>query len=118
MQCSNYWPISILPIFSKILERVMLNRLMGFLGKYDIFFKHQFGFQKRKSTFGVPQGSVLGPLLFLIYINDIYLSASEISFHLFADDTCLFYSSKSYGKLENVLNCSIDNIANWLRANK
>ena len=43
---------------------------------------------------GVPQGRVLGPLLFLITINDIYLSAPEISFHLFADDTCLFYANK------------------------
>ena len=61
---------------------------------------------------------VLGPLFFLIYINEINLSASEISFHLFADNTYLFYSNKAYGKLENVLNCSLDNIANWLRANK
>ena len=43
---------------------------------------------------GVPQGRVLGPLLFLIYINNIYLSAPEVSFHLFADDTCLIYANK------------------------
>ena len=67
---------------------------------------------------GVPQGSILGPLLFLIYVNDIYLSALEISFHLFADDTCLFYTNKSYSKLENILNCSVGNIVNWLKANK
>ena len=60
----------------------------------------------------------IGPFLFLIYINDIYLSAPEISFHLFADNTCLSYANKSYSKLENILNCSLDNIANWLRANK
>ena len=59
-----------------------------------------------------------GYYYFLIYINDIYLSATEIAFHLFADDTYLFYSNISYGKLENVLNPSLENIANWLRTNK
>ena len=50
MQCSNYKSISILPIFSKILEKVMKNRLMGYLGKYDMLFKKNFGFQTGKST--------------------------------------------------------------------
>ena len=67
---------------------------------------------------GVPQGRVLGPLLFLISINDIYLSAPEISFHLFADDTCLFYANKSYSKLENILKCSLCILVNWLKAKK
>ena len=67
---------------------------------------------------GVTQGSVLGPLLFLIYINDIYKSAPKVCFHLFADDTCLFYSNKSYKKLEIEVNIPLDNIASWLEANK
>ena len=50
MQCSNYQPISTLPIFRKIVEKVRLKILIGYLEKYDILFKHQFGFQKGKST--------------------------------------------------------------------
>ena len=50
MLCSNYRPIFILPIFSKIVERFMHNRLMGYLEKNDMLFKHQLRFQKVKST--------------------------------------------------------------------
>ena len=50
---------------------------------------------------GVPQGSVLGSLLLLIYINDIYKSAPKVCFHSFADDTRLFYSKKSCKKNGN-----------------
>ena len=69
-------------------------------------------------TSGVPQGSVLGPTLFLIYINDIYTSATNVSFHLYADDTCLFYSNKNLKTLETNVNVARNNIPNWLKANK
>ena len=197
--CSNYRPISTLPIFSKILEKLMHKRLTSFLEKYEILFKHQYGFQKGKSTehaiidlhsniikpiekkekacaifldfvkafdtvnhkillkkieyigirdiqlqwfdsnlsnrqqcvklgqdisdfktvkCGVPQGSVLRPLFFLIFINDIYISTSKVSFYLFADGTCLFYSNKDYKKVEKDINNALENITNWLKANK
>ena len=48
---SNYRPVSILPVFSKILERVMYNRLIKFLKKYDILYRYQFGFRDNHSTY-------------------------------------------------------------------
>ena len=69
-------------------------------------------------TCGVPQGSVLGPLLFLLYINDFSSSAEGIEFHLFADDSNLFYSHRNLHSLEEKLNHELNNINEWLRANK
>ena len=66
-------------------------------------------------TYGV-QGSVVGPLLFLIYINDKH--ASALSFHIFADDTCLFYCDKNLKTLETNVNVALSNISNWLKASK
>ena len=49
-EMSNYRPISLLPIFSKILEKLMYSRIIKFIEKYNILYKTQFGFQKGMST--------------------------------------------------------------------
>ena len=197
-ELGNYRPISVLPCFSKILERIMYNRLYNHLVKNKILRSKQFGFQKGHSTehaiihlidqiinnfenneytlgvfidlskafdtvdhkillkklnlygingsnihwfenyltnrkqfltfndkntpfanitCGVPQGSILGPLLFLIYVNDL-CSASNILDPMFADDTNLFYSHQNISSLFMTVNNELDKIGEWFKANK
>ena len=65
---------------------------------------------------GVPQGSVLGPLLFLIFINDIP-HASELGTWLFADDTALVLAASNLVLLQEKMNIEVDKIQDWLLAN-
>ena len=66
---------------------------------------------------GVPQGSILGPLLFLIYINDM-LMAVKCNLFLYADDTCLVFQSKNVKDIEKQLNEDFAHICDWSVDNK
>ena len=68
--------------------------------------------------YGVPQGSVLGPLLFLIYINDLNVAVKHSVTHHFADDTNFLYVSKSLKKIQKYINLDLRYVCNWLKANK
>ena len=68
--------------------------------------------------YGVPQGSVLGPLLFIIYINDLPNALIHSESTLFADDTFLLFSSSSLKKIERCLNIDLKRLFKWLCANK
>ena len=67
---------------------------------------------------GVPQGSLLGPLLFLIFINDLPSCFNKCSVHLYADDTVIFYADKNVSNIQKVLNEELRSLDIWMRCNK
>ena len=73
--------------------------------------------EKRNLTCGIPQGSVLGPLLFILYINDLHRATSFLTY-LFADDTSFQMSSPSLNNLILMSNAELEKVAKWFASNK
>lgn len=69
-------------------------------------------------SYGVPQGSVLGPLLFIIYTNDLYNSLKFSKAILFADDTTIYVTGSHLQRLCMMLNSDLTELADWFKANK
>ena len=196
---SNYRPIAILPLFSKIFEKFFTNRLISFLNCNNIISPCQFGFQRGVSTenalttltkiiydslnskshninvfidlqkafdtvnhkilleklfhygvrglaldyissyltgrsqcvrigncmssvvptnVGIPQGSVTGPILFLLYINDLPQVSSKFKSILFADDTTLCAVNPNFNDLIRDINCELEKIKVYFEVNR
>ena len=118
--------------FDTIDHGILLQKLYhyGFRGVSNEWFcnylnnRKQFvQFNSAKSTTdgiscGVPQGSILGPLLFILYMNDICYTSKLLNTILFADDTTVFYSHKNLPVLCDIMNNELKEVCNWFKANK
>ena len=98
---------------------ICLKRFENYLeNRKQIVKYNQIKSKEMKITSGVPQRSILGPLLFLLYMNDIQNCSEIISTILFADDTNIFYSNNCLKTLNKIIQLEIDKIADWLNVNK
>ena len=71
-----------------------------------------------KLTCGEPQGSILGPLFFLLYINDICTVSKLTNFILFSDDTNMFYTDNTVEKINDIMNRELELLYTWFKVNK
>lgn len=108
----------------KKMERLgMRDLVLSWFSSYLLNRKQKVRFKNGVSdlintTYGVPQGTVLGPLLFLLYINDIVNVINGSKIELFADDTMLYVTGNDLSHMKRTINSDLNQIFEWLCANK
>jgi len=124
--------IDLMKAFDTVNHRILLDKLYtyGIRGIAHDWFESYLTNRKQSTKIGnhisnsmicdigVPQGSVLGPLLFLLYMNDLYNVSKKLKVTLFADDTNLLFSHKNLKNLESNVNMELLKIYDWLTVNK
>ena len=86
--------------------------------KQKVFYNGTISESTCDITIGAPQGSILAPLLYLIYVNDLYMCLKKSEAILFADDTNLLIKAKSMNSLYDIANQELKNINEWMICNK
>ena len=96
-----------------------LDYIMSFMKDRE-YFVYVNGYKSSTETvnIGVPQGSTLGPLLFLIYVNDMKYCSDILKFIQFADDTTLIFTHPDILELNRILEIEATKVIKWLSANK
>ena len=101
------------------IKRNLLNWFKSYLSYRSQYVEYNNTISERKYIHhGVPQGSILGPLLFILYVNDFSRSSDLLFSILFADDTTVLIEGVSYEDIIINLNIELQKIDSWLSANK
>ena len=100
-------------------QKPTINLLRSYLTdrSISVYLNDDFSSKVKQIFNGVPQGSVLGPLLFIIYTNDVFNALDNALLSLYADDTSIYISGSDLQVAHNLLEKDTDNIIQWFEAN-